>query len=82
MAPKLKDVTAQSSISVATSSRVLNGTCPVQAKLQQLDLASAAELGYQPNVVARLLSLGKTPALGVIVPSVTRQSFPDCCARH
>lgn len=75
MAPRLKDVAADAQVSVATVSRVLSGTRPVNAELRERVLFSARKHGYRPNLLARSLRLKKTFVLGAIVPSIANPYF-------
>jgi DNA-binding LacI/PurR family transcriptional regulator len=55
----------------------MNGSPLVLHETRQHILEIVKELGYTPNLVARQLSLGKTLAIGIIVPYFTRPSVSE-----
>jgi DNA-binding LacI/PurR family transcriptional regulator len=69
--PRIRDVAAQAAVSVATVSRVLNGTSPVAPDKRGRVMRAVEDLGYRPSSLARGLSLGRTGAIGVIAPFFT-----------
>ena len=69
--PQIKDVAARAAVSVATVSRVLNGTAGVAAPKRARVLQAIEDLHYRPNSLARNLSLGRTGTVGVIAPFFT-----------
>jgi LacI family transcriptional regulator len=73
----IRDLAAEAGVSVATVSRVLNGTGNVDAALRQRVVAAAARLAYRPNGVARSLRLQRTTTLGAVIPSITNPYFTD-----
>ncbi|MDF7626396.1 substrate-binding domain-containing protein [Lactobacillaceae bacterium L1_55_11] len=71
------DVANQVGVSLATVSRVVNGSNSVRDSTRQKVLAAIAELGYQPNAVARGLASKKTTTIGVVMPDVTNQFYAE-----
>ena len=69
--PQIRDVAARAAVSVATVSRVLNGTAGVAAPKRARVLQAIEDLDYRPNSLARNLSLGRTGTVGVIAPFFT-----------
>lgn len=67
----IQDVAKAAGVSPSSVSNFLNGRND-QMRPETLERirASIAELGYAPNVVARQLKTGRTPMLGLLVPSV------------
>ncbi|MCL6625040.1 substrate-binding domain-containing protein [Alicyclobacillus shizuokensis] len=65
------DVAREAKVSMATVSRVLNGTAVVKEETKKRVLDAIAALGYRPNAVARGLASKKTQTIGVIVPDVS-----------
>src|SRR3712207_3563107 len=61
------DVSRHAGVSIATVSRVLNGSDKVAAKTRARVLSSMEALGYQPNVFARGLGLGSMKTIGMMV---------------
>jgi LacI family transcriptional regulator len=68
MATTLKDIAKQTGFSITTISRALAGYSDVSASTREYILQVAADLGYQPNLVARQLQAQRTRTLGVILP--------------
>jgi DNA-binding LacI/PurR family transcriptional regulator len=62
-------------VSPSTVSRALNSPDLVKADTRQRVLATAEQLGYQPNRAARSLVLGRTACLGLIVPDIANPFF-------
>ena len=71
MTATIYDVAREAKVSMATVSRVLNGTAVVKDETKQRVLDAIARLGYRPNAVARGLASKKTRTIGVIVPDVS-----------
>jgi len=76
-AATIKDVARQANVSVATVSRVLNGTAPVREETRQRILDAARELRFTPNASARSLSTRRTTALGVVLPDLHGEFFSE-----
>ncbi len=70
----ISDVATAAGVSRATVSRVMNGVV-VDAELTRRVRAAAQELQYRPSVTARSLSLGRTLAVGIVVPDLTNPMF-------
>jgi LacI family transcriptional regulator len=68
----IKEVAARAGVSFQTASKVLNGgDVRVSAETQQRILAAAAELGYQPNTIARSLVQRSTATIGLVASDAT-----------
>jgi LacI family transcriptional regulator len=65
------DVAREARVSMATVSRVINGTAVVKDDTKRRVQEAIARLGYRPNAVARGLASKKTRTIGVIVPDVS-----------
>lgn len=65
------DVAREAKVSMATVSRVINGTAVVKDETKKRVQDAIAQLGYRPNAVARGLASKKTRTIGVIVPDVS-----------
>ncbi|PJI84851.1 DUF6807 family protein [Luteimicrobium subarcticum] len=70
------DVAAAAHVSRATVSRVMNGR-KVDPVLAERVRKVAQELDYRPSALARSLSLGRTQAVGVVVPDLTNPMFQE-----
>ena len=60
------DVSKKAGVSIATVSRVLNGSPNVSERTRTLVLQVMDELGYTPNVFARGLGLGTIQTIGIM----------------
>lgn len=75
--PTIRDIAQIAGVTPGTVSRALNNSPLVNKDTRQRILQIAEELNYTPNLVARRLSIGKTFAIGVIVPFFTRPSVSE-----
>jgi LacI family transcriptional regulator len=72
----LADVASHAGVSLATASRVLNGSSRVvNPKLSARVMKSAAELGYTPNTQAQAMARGSSTTVAVIVGDITDPYF-------
>jgi LacI family transcriptional regulator len=77
----LQDVAARAGVSLATASRVLNGsTRRVSEDFRQRVLAAAAELGYYPNVSAQAVARGSSAMVALIVSDIADPYFSSIAA--
>lgn len=67
----IKDIAKDAGVSVATVSRVLNGTKFVSKELQEKVLSSIERQGYVADHIARSMVLKKTFTIGLIIPSIS-----------
>ena len=65
------DIAKLSGVSIATVSRVVNGSPRVSEKTKQKVLAVMEENDYTPNVFARGLGLGTMKTVGIICPDIS-----------
>ena len=70
----LEDVASVASVSLATASRVLNGTTNVREDLRKRVLSAAADLSYTPNVHAQALAGARRRTVGVVCHDLDEQS--------
>ena len=74
----LKDVAQHIGVSAALVSYVLNGKekeARVGADMAKKIRKAAAELNYQPNLIAKSLKMGKTKTIGLIVADISNPFF-------
>ena len=71
----IREVAQLSGVSVATVSRVLNGSAPVREETRQRVLERVRELDYVPNAAARTLVRRRSQVIGVVVN--TGDAHPD-----
>lgn len=64
------DIAKLSGVSIATVSRVVNGSEKVSAATRQKVLAVMEQSGYTPNVFARGLGLDSMKTIGILCPNV------------
>jgi LacI family transcriptional regulator len=72
----LADVAERAGVSLATASRVVNGSeRVVGARFRQRVLAAAEELGYTANVSAQAVARGRSDMVGLVVPDIQDPYF-------
>ena len=73
----IRDVARRAEVSVASVSRVLNGFDNVSEETRARVQEAVQDLGYVPHAGARSLSLAKTNAIGVVLPALHGEFFPE-----
>lgn len=73
----LRDVSELSGVSEMTVSRVLRNRGDVSESTREKVLSAAQTLGYVPNKIAGALASQRVNLVGVIIPSLSNQVFPD-----
>lgn len=74
--PTLHDVARVAGVSLATASRVLNGsTRKVAESFRERVEAAAAELGYTANMSAQATARGKSPVIALLVADIADPYF-------
>lgn len=76
----LKDVAAAAGVSVATVSRLLNGSLDLPSETKKRIEDAIRELNYQPNPHARRLSRGRSDTIGLVVPDIANPFFATLVA--
>jgi len=71
----IRDVAAAAGVSVASVSRVVNGSKGVSERVRDRVLAAVAELGYRPNRAARSLRTRAAAVVGLIISDITNPFF-------
>ncbi|NLE76532.1 MAG: LacI family transcriptional regulator [Chloroflexi bacterium] len=71
----IRDVAKRAGVSIATVSRVMNGSTFVSEPLQERVWQAIRELNYSPSALAQGLSTHVSRTIGVIVPSITKHPF-------
>ncbi|MGL5244607.1 MAG: LacI family DNA-binding transcriptional regulator [Sarcina sp.] len=77
MAASIKDVAKEAGVSIATVSRVLNDIDVVNEETKKKVLEAIKKLGYRPNIVARSLKTQRTRTVGILVPDISTQFYPE-----
>ncbi|RDS82011.1 LacI family DNA-binding transcriptional regulator [Dyella psychrodurans] len=73
----IKDVAREAKVSVASVSRVLNGTGGVTPQTQKIVREVAARLHYVPDSAARSLITGRTHTIGAVLPDLYGEFFSE-----
>jgi len=73
----IRDVAAKAGVNPSTVSRVFSGKARISEQTQQRVLSAAALLGFQPNAIARSLSVRRTNTIAVVVPHIYDGYFDD-----
>ncbi|MEV6926061.1 LacI family DNA-binding transcriptional regulator [Dactylosporangium sp. NPDC051485] len=71
-----RDVAQVAGVSQATVSRVLRDAGPVKAETRTRVLEAAAQIGYQPNALARAMRTRRSGTVGVVVSHLTNPFYP------
>jgi LacI family transcriptional regulator len=66
----VREVAAAASVSIATVSRVLNGSGYASADVRERVQRVVARLGYEPDYTARHLRTGHSKTIGYLLPSI------------
>jgi LacI family transcriptional regulator len=77
MALTLEDVAQMCGVSRSTVSRVINGDSNVSEKTRRKVLDIIQNIGFQPNLAARGLAVGRTRVIGLVIPAGLTAIFSD-----
>jgi len=73
----LKTIAKELGVSIATVSRALSGKPGVSDRLREQIVNTAKRLGYQPNIAATALRIGKSTTIGVLIPELSGSFFAE-----
>ena len=76
----MKRIAGELGVSITTVSKALNNHDDIGRATRARVLAKVAELGYQPNAVARSLSTRRTRTLGIVIPDLMHSFFVEIIA--
>jgi len=80
-AATLQDVAREAGVSLATASRVLNGSArKVAGAFRERVERAAEELGYTPNVSAQATARGRSPVIALLVADIADPYFGQIAA--
>ena len=65
------DVAKEADVSLATVSRVINGSDVVKQATKAKVEEAISKLGYKPNAIAQGLALQRTTTIGLIIPEAS-----------
>ncbi len=71
----IADVASKAGVSIATVSRVLNGTAPVDKSTAERVRTAIAALNYVPHAAARTLASHRTDTIGLLLPEISGAFF-------
>lgn len=74
--PTIADVARHADVSIATVSRVLNGTTPVQPEKADRVRLAMEELQFVPRHAARVLASKRTNTIGLVLSEISGAFFP------
>ncbi len=74
--PTIADVAERAKVSIATVSRVLNGTVPVQPEKAERVRLAMDELQFVPRHAARVLASKRTHTIGLVLSEISGAFFP------
>lgn len=74
--PTIADVAERAKVSIATVSRVLNSTVPVQAEKAERVRLAMEELQFVPRHAARVLASKRTNTIGLVLSEISGAFFP------
>jgi len=77
VSPTMKRIAGQLGVSITTVSKVLNNHADISEATRARVMAKVAELGYQPNAVARSLTLRSTKTIGIVIPDLMHSFFVE-----
>lgn len=75
--PTIRDIARLSGVSQGTVSNVLNGKGNVSSEKIRLVEAAAASLGYAINERARLLRMGRSRIIALVLPTIAIRQYAD-----
>ncbi|GGF48973.1 LacI family transcriptional regulator [Azorhizobium oxalatiphilum] len=76
----IRTVAERAGCSIATVSRVLNGSARASAQVEARVRAAVAELGFRPSEIGRSLKTLRARTIGVVIPSLTNPVFAGSVA--
>lgn len=76
----IRDVAELARVSIATVSRVLNGSGRATPETAERVRAAVAELGFRPSTVGRSLKIARTRTVGVLIPTLSNPVFAESVA--
>ncbi|MCA9884010.1 MAG: LacI family DNA-binding transcriptional regulator [Anaerolineae bacterium] len=73
--PTMNDVAKEARVSVATVSRVINGSGSVSEKLENRVKRAMKKLHYHPSILARSFKMQETRQIGLLIPLLDHPFF-------
>ncbi len=76
-AARIFEVARSAGVSIATVSRVANGTAPVDARTEKRVRAAMERLGYHPHALARGLAARRSDTIGLLITDILDPYFAE-----
>ena len=73
----MQDVARVAGVSMGTASAVINGSGNVSQSRKERVLDAIQMLDYHPDQVARSLRKGRTHVIGMVIPDLTHEFYPE-----
>lgn len=77
----IRDVAERANVALSSVSRVLSGHPDVSASMRTKVERAAAELGYEPDMLAQSLRKGSTMSVGFLLRDISNPLFADVARR-
>jgi DNA-binding LacI/PurR family transcriptional regulator len=74
----IREVARRANVSLATVSRVLNGTAPVSTRRERDVRRAVRDLAFRPNLTGRNLRASRTHTIGAVLPTLMHPVFAEC----
>lgn len=74
---RIYEVARSAGVSIATVSRVANGTAPVDARTEKRVRAAMERLGYRPHALARGLAARRSHTIGLLITDILDPYFSE-----
>lgn len=74
---RIFEVARSAGVSIATVSRVANGTARVRPRTEARVRAAMARLGYRPHALARGLAARRSRTIGLLITDILMPYFPE-----
>jgi DNA-binding LacI/PurR family transcriptional regulator len=74
---RIFEVARSAGVSIATVSRVANGSSRVRPRTEARVRAAMERLGYRPHALARGLAARRSHTIGLLITDITAPYFPD-----
>lgn len=74
---RIKDIALEAGVSTATVSHVINKTKYVSEETREKVLSAIEKFDFYPNAHARMLAMGRSNIIGLLISDITNPFFPE-----
>jgi len=74
---RIKDIAEEAGVSTATVSHVINKTKHVSDETREKVLAAIKKFDFYPNAHARMLAMGRSNIIGLLISDISNPFFPE-----